>query len=84
MGKKTAVVTVRFSKDEPPSPPVPKPNIPINVPPELRPDFVPPRFLSLPEKKMQFVGYQSQEVSMDQVNISFKLLGLSLTHHMIM
>ena len=69
MGKKTAVVIVHFNKDEPPSPPVVKPSIPMNVPPELRPGFVPPPSLSVPEKKMQFVGYQSQDVSMDQVNI---------------
>jgi len=65
MGKKTAVVMIRFTKDEPP--PVAKPSVPANVPPELRPDFSPPRHPYFNEKKLQIVGYQSQDVSMDQV-----------------
>jgi hypothetical protein len=69
-------VIIHFKKDEPPPPPVLKPKIPVNVPPELRPDFVPPRHPSAPEKKMQYVGYQSQDISMDQVNTSLKHLGL--------
>jgi len=64
--KKTADVMIRFRKDEPPPPPVVKPEIPVNVPPELRPDFVHPRHPSAPEKRMQYVGYQSQDISMDQ------------------
>jgi len=70
MDKKTAVVIIRFRKDdlEPLSPPVAKPRIPAKIPPELRPDFVPPQHPLSPEKKMQYVGYyQSQDISEDQV-----------------
>jgi hypothetical protein len=80
MDKKTAVVIIRFRKDEryepPPAPPVDKPEIPVNVPPELRPNFVPPpqsRHPSSPRKKLQFVGYQSQDITKDQVNTSLMI-----------
>ena len=74
MGKKTAVLAIRITNDQAPTsaPPVPKPRIPINIPEELRPDFVPPPHPSAPDKKLQVVGYQRQDVSVDQVNLSFK------------
>lgn len=59
----TATVVVRFKKDQPPAPP--KPIIPASIAPELRPDFVPPRHPS--GAKMQIVGYQDEDISMDQV-----------------
>ena len=71
---KSAVVIIRFMRDEPP---VAEPKIPAKVPPELHPDFVPSKDPSFPEKKMQIVGYQSRDISKDQVNILLKHLGLS-------
>ena len=70
MGEKTGVVTIRFTREYEP-PPAPKPIIP---PPELRPDFVPSG------KKLQSVGYQSQDVSIEQVNMSLKSLGPTFSH----
>ena len=61
----TATVVLRLKNDEPPPPP--KPAIPANLAPELRPDFVPPKHPSGANKKMQMVGYSSQDVSMEQV-----------------
>ena len=61
----TATVVLRLKNDEPTPPP--KPAIPINLAPELRPDFVPPKHPSGANKKMQMVGYSSQDVSMEQV-----------------
>lgn len=77
--KKTAVVMIHFRKDEPPPPYVVKPKIPANVPPELRPDFEPPQHPTAPEKRMQYVGYQSQDISKDQVNILLKHLEFDWT-----
>ena len=76
MGEKTAVLAICITNDQAQaqaqSPPVAKPRIPANIPVELRPDFVPPPHPSAPNKKLQFVGYQRQDVSIDQVNLSFK------------
>jgi len=50
--------------------------IPDYVPPEWRPDFVPPKHPSDDSKVIQIVGYYEQDVSMDQVNASLKLSAL--------
>ena len=75
---------IHFRKDEPPPPYVVKPKIPTNVPPELRPDFEPPQHPTAPEKRMQYVGYQSQDISKDQVNISLKHLEFDWTWPIIL
>ena len=67
MGRKTGVVVVRFTKIEslPPGPPqaAAKPGTPANVPS----DPVFPRHALSDKKILQNAGYQSQDVSMDQV-----------------
>ena len=83
MGKKTAVLAIRITNDQAqaPAPLVAKPRIPVNIPEELRPDFVPPPHPSAPDKKLQVVGYQRQDVSIDQVKFSFKC-GLELVSYL--
>ena len=61
----TASVIVRFQKDQPPA--SLKGTIPFSMAPELRPDFVGPRHPSKTRAKMQMVGYQEEDISMDQV-----------------
>jgi hypothetical protein len=66
MGKKTGVVVVRFTKVE--SPPVAKPSVPANVPS----GSAPPLQALSDKKKLQNAGYQSQDISMDQVICHWK------------
>ena len=83
MGKKTAVLAIRITKDQAQAqaPAVAKleTSIPVNIPVEWRPDFVPPPHPSEPNKKLQFVGYHRQDVSIDQVNFHSSL-GLIYSH----
>jgi hypothetical protein len=71
MGEKTGVVTIRFKREHSEPPPVPRP---ISPPPEWRPDFVPIG------KKLQSVGYKSQDVNEEQVNMPLKSLGPTFSH----
>ena len=89
MGKKTGVLTISFTKDQ--SPPV-QPSIPVNDPvaePKASvnvPRPPSPHFLLLNQspadsKKVQSVGYQREDLSIDQVNMpSLKFLGKNFSY----